>query len=87
MNEKLDLILTQLAALEVRTPDTRPIWERALNEILSLGQRLDGVETRLQRVEYKLDVLNDSLLEVRADHRDLNKRLIKVEDRLESDHT
>lgn len=84
--EKLDAILARLTALEARTFDTRPIWEKALAEIAEVRAHLNRQETemregfgRLERemrqLGRKLDVLNQEFLTTRADQRDLDERL------------
>jgi hypothetical protein len=62
----------RLQRLEQKTYDTKPIWERALAEILALGQKLDTIER-------KLNVLSQDMLTMRADQTRLEDRLDKVE--------
>lgn len=64
---RLDRVETRLEgldirvhALESRALDTKPIWERALAEILEVKK---GVED----LNRKIDVLNQDVLQVRAD--------------------
>lgn len=56
----------------------------------NLGQRMNAIEQRLvteitevastvRRVERKIEILNDNLLEVRADHRDMRERIERLE--------
>lgn len=63
-------------ALEAKAMDTKPIWERALAEILEVKK---GVED----LNRKLDVLNQDVLQVRADQRLVHKRMDAVESRLQ----
>ena len=49
-SEKLNLILHRLTALGQRK-DTRPIWERALAEILEVKERMGGIEERMGGIE------------------------------------
>jgi len=52
---RFDVIDTRLQALEARALDTKPIWERALAEILEVKK---GVED----LNRKIDVLNQDVL-------------------------
>lgn len=71
-------------------PTINTVLERinALGE--SIGLRVNALEERLvteitevaatvRRVERKIEILNDSLLEVRADHRDMVERIERLE--------
>ena len=70
-------VLAQLASINARLGsleeqaerkalETRPIWERALAEIVELRQEMrDGFEG----VEDKISVLNDDVLKLRAQRR------------------
>jgi chromosome segregation ATPase len=70
-----------------RLQETRPIWERALAEIAELRTEMrEGFEKArselnhgLRRVERQVDILNHSILEVRADLRYLDERVTKLE--------
>lgn len=63
--------------------DTRPMLDRILAEVVStrefLSTRIDAMETRLERVEDKLDVLNDHILTAQADVVALRRRVEKLE--------
>jgi tetrahydromethanopterin S-methyltransferase subunit G len=67
MDARLDSMDRRLEALE-----TKPIWERALAEILE-------VKEGLYNVERKLDVLSSDIVKVRADQGHLGRRLDKLE--------
>ena len=76
---RLDRIETQLAgienrvaALEARALDSKPIWERALAEILEVKQGAEDLNR-------KIDVLNQDVLQVRADQRRVEKRMNVLE--------
>ena len=73
--ERLGAIETQLAgidarmqALEAKGYDTKPIWERALAELVEANRRLDSLDR-------KFSVLNDDVLQTRADQRKLEERV------------
>ncbi|MDX6405980.1 MAG: hypothetical protein QOH70_3435 [Blastocatellia bacterium] len=71
--QSLDL---RVQALESKALDTKPIWERALAEILEVKQ---GV----QDLNRKIDVLNQDVLQVRADQRGVAKRMDALESSLQ----
>jgi chromosome segregation ATPase len=70
---RLDDMDARLQTLEAKAYDTKPIWERALAEILALGDKVD-------RIEGKLGPLASDLLELRSNQTRLRERM----DRLES---
>lgn len=74
---RLDRIDTRVEAVETqaekRALETKPIWERALAEILEVKLRVDDVAR-------KMDVLGRDVVQVRADQLRLEDRL----DRLDS---
>ena len=57
---------------ERRALETKPIWERALAEILKLRQGLSNVER-------KIDILSRDIVQVRADQAHVESRLEKLE--------
>ena len=71
---RLDSLDVRLQVLEAKALDTRPIWERALVEILEIRK---GVED----INRKLDVLNQDVLQVRADQRRVEKRMDELTSR------
>lgn len=83
----LESIVARLEKLEARAYDTKPIWENALKEITDTRaemragfekQRSD-MEAGLRRVEHKIDVLNQNILDARADQRELEERVSKLD--------
>ncbi len=82
---KLDLILRRLTALEnnlaefrafaePKLYDTKPIWEKALAEIMEMSQRLARVEKELRQVNRRLDVISVDLIETREQVRELEDK-------------
>jgi len=68
LTARLDSIDSRLTAIE-KAPDTRPIWEQALAEILEVKERLGRVEEEVRQVkkdvrqfDRKLDILNCALV-------------------------
>jgi chromosome segregation ATPase len=60
---------------ERRAVETKPIWERALAEIVVIGQKVDSIERRLK-------VLANDMLTLRGDQERLEDRM----DKLDSEH-
>jgi chromosome segregation ATPase len=65
---RLDSLDGRVQALEARALDTKPIWERALAEIFEVRK---GVED----LNRKIDILNQDVLQVRADQRRVERRM------------
>lgn len=76
----LDSMNARLASLEDKVDrrllETRPIWEQVLG-------RLDSIETEMRsgfrKLERQVGLLAEDVLVVRADQRDLEKRVSKLE--------
>ena len=73
---RLDGLDIRVHALEARALDTKPIWERALVEILEVKK---GVED----LNRKIDVLSLDVIQVPADQRRVEKRMDSLETRLQ----
>jgi tetrahydromethanopterin S-methyltransferase subunit G len=71
---RLDRFDIRLHALEARTLDTKPIWERALAEILNVKERVESIER-------KFDVLTLDMMQLRGDQRRVEKRMDALESR------
>ena len=73
---RLDSIDARLQSLELqaerRALETKPIWERALAEILELRRSVENVER-------KIDILSRDIEQVRADQSHADKRLTRLE--------
>src|SRR5437763_4510392 len=79
----LQQILTKLEMMDVRLQfvegkirergfDTKPIWERALKEIMDVNQNV-------RVIDRKIDVLGKDILGLRADQLAIEDRLSKLE--------
>lgn len=73
---RLDGVDGRVQALEAKALDTKPIWERALAEILEVRK---GVED----LNRKIDVLGLDVLQARADQRRVEKRMGELESRVQ----
>ena len=84
---RLDSIDARLQSLENQAErcalETKPIWERALSEILEVKERLGALEQVSNQMVRKIDVLGRDMLTLRADQTGVENRL----DRLESNLT
>lgn len=78
-----EIILTRLDAIESRLEklehqaerqaiETKPIWERALAEIM-------GVKNDVRNVERKVELLHSDMLQFRADQLGLERRVDEIE--------
>jgi septal ring factor EnvC (AmiA/AmiB activator) len=72
MDQRLDSMDQRLEKLEVRAYDTKPIWERALAELVELSKRMDSLDRRFH-------VLSDDVIQNRADFRKYDQRLADLE--------
>ncbi len=64
---------------ERRALETKPIWERALAEILEVKEHLSALEQASNQMVRKIDVLGKDMLTMRADQTGLEYRLDKLE--------
>jgi tetrahydromethanopterin S-methyltransferase subunit G len=61
---RLKSLDARVQALEARRLDTKPIWERALAEILNIKDRVENIER-------KFDLLTIDMMQLRGDQRRL----------------
>lgn len=73
---RLDTLDARVHALEARAIDTKPIWERALTEILAIKDRVENIER-------KFDVLTLDMMQLRGDQRRVETRMDALESRLQ----
>lgn len=78
LETRVDGLDARVETLEIqaerRALETKPIWERALAEILEVRLRVDDVAR-------KMDVLSRDVMQVRADQLRLEDRLDKLDSR------
>jgi archaellum component FlaC len=72
IDARLDNVGQRLERLEARAYDTKPIWERALAEIIEIGKRLESLDRRFS-------ILTDDVIHTRADVRRTEERLANLE--------
>src|SRR2546423_14269197 len=72
IDKRLESLDSRVQALEAKALDTKPIWERALAEILA-------VKERVLSIERKFDVLTLDMMQLRGDQRGLNARMNTLE--------
>jgi len=72
--------------VEERLYDTRPIWEKVQADIARLQEGQDALRSEVHEMNKeqrdtgrKLSVLNDGLLKMQADHRDIDDRVRGLE--------
>lgn len=83
---RFDSIDARLEKLESRSYDTKPIWERALKEILEtrlevgdLRKHLSGVETKVDAVETRLGTVEAEVMGLRRDYAGLRGELVETQ--------
>jgi FtsZ-binding cell division protein ZapB len=64
---------------EQRALETKPIWERALAEIVEVKERLTSLEQISTQMMRKIDVLSKDMLTLRAEQAGIEDRLDKLE--------
>src|SRR5947209_1361784 len=74
MEGRFDGVDMRVQALEARALDTKPIWERALAEILEVKQGVGEVKEGVEDIKRKIDLLSLDVVQVRADQRRVDKR-------------
>jgi hypothetical protein len=83
VDQRLDGLGARVQKLEAeserRAVETKPIWERALAEILKIQQELSEVKVVLKDLSKKIDVLSVDNVQMRATMRDHELRLDKLE--------
>lgn len=72
VDKRLDSMDGRLEKLEARAYDTKPIWERALAEIIEIGKQIDSLDRRFS-------ILTDDVVHMRADVRKMGDRIADLE--------
>ena len=83
LNVRMESLETRVQRLEEesarRAVETKPIWERALAEIVSVGEKVEALTERVYKVEQKLDVFWRDMLTLRSEQRKLENHMDKLE--------
>ena len=83
MESRLENVEGRLEKLESETErravETKPIWERALAEIMSVGEAVRALTEKVETVERKLNVLGLDMLTLRADQTRIESRMDKLD--------
>ncbi len=69
---RLDGLDTRVQALEARAYDTKPVWERALAEIVEVKEAIADVKR-------KFEILIEDVMPVRIDQRRVERRMDALE--------
>jgi chromosome segregation ATPase len=85
-DSRFDGLETRVQALEAKALDTKPIWERALAEIVEVKQsveevrgRVENIGQRVENIERKFDLLILDMMQLRGDQRRVEKRMDALE--------
>jgi len=90
---RFDSIDARLEKLESRSYDTKPIWERALKEILetrlevgdlkkhlgAVETKVDSVETKTHAIETRLGTVEAEVMGLRRDYAGLRGELVETQ--------
>ena len=89
-SDKLNSILTTVQATETRLTeleqkveerlhDTRPIWQKVVADIAKLNLEMKRMTTSQRDTVRRISVVNDTLLGIQADYRDIYDRVLELE--------
>lgn len=89
-SEKLNSILTTVQdtekrltkleqKVEERLHDTRPIWQKVITDIAELRVEVKKIRTTQRDTTRRISVVNDTLLGIQADYRDIYDRVLELE--------
>ena len=82
VDARLAALDTRVQVLEAKAYDTKPIWERALAEILEVKQGVVEVKERVENVERKFDVLIQDMMQLRGDQRRVESQFDALKSKL-----
>lgn len=74
VDARFDGLDVRVQALESKALDTKPIWERALVEIVE-------VKESIYDIKRKFEIVTEDLLQMRADQRRVERRMDTLESR------
>ena len=79
LESQLSDVSVRLERLEQKSYDTKPIWERALAEILAVGEKVDSLGDKVHKLERRVMTLAGDMLTLRADQLRVEDRMDKIE--------
>jgi chromosome segregation ATPase len=74
---RFDAVDSRLEKLESRSYDTKPVWERALTEILETRQDVVEVKSRVGVLETEVASMRTDYGTIRSEFEDLKRELIR----------
>ena len=74
---RFDAVDSRLEKLESRSYDTKPVWERALTEILEIRQDVVEVKSRVGVLETEVASMRTDYGAIRSEFEDLKRELIR----------
>ena len=77
VDSRFDVVDTRLEKLESRAYDTKPIWERALKEILETRQDVVEVKSRVGVLETEVASMRTDYGAIRSEFEDLKRELMR----------
>src|SRR6185436_7591130 len=77
VDTRFDGVEARLEKLESRAYDTKPIWERALKEILETRLEVGEVKTRVGVIEKEVAVVKANYGSIRTDFEEFKRELIR----------
>ena len=81
MDSRFDGLDRRVEALEARALDTKPIWERALAEIVGVKADIVEVKEGVGDLKRKFENLIEDVMQVRTDQRRVERRMDTLESR------
>ncbi|HEU5459236.1 MAG TPA: hypothetical protein VFU83_02030 [Pyrinomonadaceae bacterium] len=89
-SDKLNSILTTVQSMETRLTeleqkveerlhDTRPIWQKVVADIAKLSSEVKKISTSQRDTVRRIGIVNDTLLGIQADYRDIYDRVRGLE--------
>jgi chromosome segregation ATPase len=81
MEQRFDERLSSLEAkVDDRLRETRPIWEKALAEIMAVGEQLKATDSRVAETNDRLAVIAEEFLAVKGKQHRFDARLREIEE-------
>ena len=74
---RFDAVDSRLEKLESRSYDTKPVWERALKEILETRQDVVEVKSKVGVLETEIASMRTDYGAIRSEFEDLKRELIR----------